>query len=292
MDPMTDGVAGGAQVFSVELDYTDPVTPGNEASESERAAHAARVNSYAEKERKYHEAADELPINFWYDLTADFRPENLNWPSTLEAKAWRDLIDKKGVRIARGRGIKIVDAIRDVTTAVEFPGYKDTAEEARPNLGEAQNPGLLAQLGSRGDESENKDQNLQSLGGTDSSHGRRTPSGQLNDGSSSADLNSFNMVQLSKLLVGRERYGGTLGEDLQSALGTYEAIASVAQCSEKEMSAGLILYLKSDALGYYIESIKGIHIWEQVSKMMRDKFTSEEQRARCLTEWQDMSLSM
>jgi hypothetical protein len=58
------------------------------------------------------------------------------------------------------------------------------------------------------------------------------------------------MVQLSKLLVGRERYGGTLGEDLQSALGTYEAIASVAQCFEKEMSAGFILLFKSDALGY------------------------------------------
>jgi hypothetical protein len=99
------------------------------------------------------------------------------------------------------------------------------------------------------------------------------------------------MVQLSKLLAGRERYCGALGEDLQSALGTYEAIASVVQCSEKEMSAGLIFYLKSDALRYYVESIKGIHTWEQVSKMMHDKFTSDEQRARCLTEWQSMSLS-
>jgi hypothetical protein len=135
MDPMTDGVAGGAQVFPVELNYNDPVAPGNEASESERAAHAARVNSYAEKECKYYEAADELNINFWYYLTAIFRPENLNILSTLEAKAWRDLVDKKVVRIARGRGIKIVDAIRDDTTAVEFPGYKNTADESRPNLG-------------------------------------------------------------------------------------------------------------------------------------------------------------
>jgi hypothetical protein len=196
----------------VLVTYTDPTPPSEKAVQAVKAAHAAAVNAYSREERKYHEETVEIPIHFWYDFTTLFRLYNLAYLSPSDAKGWRDLIDKKGIRITRGRGFPMIEAIKEVLTAVEFPGKDEPTSVTWRNIEDADASKMTSneRVGIGGEvEQDSLEKNYRS------------------------DLSSTNMGNLSKLIAGRESYEGSVGEDLQSVLSTYEAITSVAQCLEK-----------------------------------------------------------
>ena len=94
-----------------------------------------------------------------------------------------------------------------------------------------------------------------------------------------------------KALNGRQRYSGKFDEDLLEILEVYELNCKLYNVGESVMRGGIIHCLAGPALGYYGKHLQNCQSYKEAVDGLLQWFTSDEQKARLLQEWQTTTLS-
>jgi hypothetical protein len=280
------------------IEFSDPAPPAPDATTEEDAKQRTLLLEYSTEQREYHTNAKEKSVHLWYDLTVMFRPDNVRRLSQKELKAWRGLLDRRGIVMRRGRGVSLANALIEVITAVEYPGNADAEHEDAVPADEQQTSVRQPRRNpdGGGDSDDNGDDDDVPSAGRGPRGRKHTAANRGSDGvgasaATTVDLNGHALQSLQKLYIGRKKFDGEFDEDLVGALRVYDTISSISGCSEREKAAGLPIALGGDALQYFAEELSDCRDYAKATAKLHAKYSSDEQRCRLLQDWQTTRLS-
>lgn len=287
----------------------DPISPDENASAEEQTVYREKITTYTMKWIDRYQELDSLTNDhIWGDFLEDFSETTIRNLDGKYLSLLRNCLTKNGVFVDSGRGIHRDKALIKCLNAETCPYAKGTessrVQEEQSGMDDSPT-GDKSGTTKHSDRSKNggkengteheegsefQNKEIEHKNGEEKSEKPRNEDFQ-NGSSSSKSSIMKGLENLSKAMQGRPKFSGKYDEDLLEVLEVYEITCSTYDVTEEQMFKGISIILCGDAISYFGAHLRHCTSYSEVVEGLKAWFTSEEQRARLLREWQNTRLS-
>lgn len=303
-------------------DCPAPLAPG--ASAEETKAHLRILKSYTSEMLEAYRITALEGESLWLDFTTAFRPQTIRTWTRPEVAVWADFMTSRGVHVNEGRSRPKQNAIIDLLYREEHvPSSRilqlrvkhrrdvreEVAQEARQRKESKEESAQYPRKEGAKDEPSKETTKRSTAKGNDpdgddsssddseadersaAQRSIRTDPSRPTSRSTGTAQRTLGINGLVKAFDKDDKYGGKYEQDLERAIRRFRTLTKMCNIPDDEKLQAIPVMLKDDALDYFDDYQDNCADHEEAFEMLRKWYHSSEQRARILTEWQQLRLS-
>jgi hypothetical protein len=112
--------------------YDDPKPPAPGATTQEIFSYRSELATYSDEALTAFKSMSSIGELFWEDFMTTFRPEGIDFVSSIAVMSLRDLLLHRKVYVAHGRTVNRKEALKAVILAEEWPRFPGTDGVEKP----------------------------------------------------------------------------------------------------------------------------------------------------------------
>ena len=89
----------------------------------------------------------------------------------------------------------------------------------------------------------------------------------------------------------RTTFGGEWSDNLHSSIQLFESLCKMCRLTEDEKLQSVPVMLRDRKMKFYSENFTELDTYEDINKMLEDRYTSKAQKGRMFTMWKNLRLS-
>ena len=229
------------------------------------------------------------------DFVNGFLRETIENITDTGQKRLRDFLLRHGIHVRMGRGYSKTLALLTCHAAetCPLPSSVHTPPEFLEEAVEKYETGITDKMSHNAITSSAGDKSM--VGRAALTTQQEVPKDQRFERNGSSSWHSSNrspgLQGMMKAYGGQKKYTGAFDDDLSVVIEEYEMTARICGLTMEEKRDGIVIMLEGPALAYYAAHLKNVDTYDALIDGLKDWYTSEEQRARLLRDWDGARLS-